>query len=49
LYKCGWSPFTGYRFSSSIDTTLVNGTVVYQHGKLSGAVPGRRLDIRRER
>ena len=47
LYKCGWSPFTGHRFSSSIDTTLVNGTVVFRHGKLSGAAPGRRLDFRR--
>ena len=49
LYKCGWSPFTGHRFSSSIDTTLVNGTVVFRHGKLSGAAPGRRLDFCRER
>ncbi len=35
LYKCGWSPFDGYQFRSSIDTTIVNGEVVYSDGKLT--------------
>jgi dihydroorotase len=49
LYKCGWSPFTGHRFSSSIDVTLVNGTIVWRNGELSGARPGQRLEFRRQR
>ena len=27
LFKCGWSPFEGHAFSSTIDTTIVNGAV----------------------
>ncbi len=34
LYKCGWSPFEGIRFSSSIRTTIVNGEIVYDNGRL---------------
>ena len=49
LYKCGWSPFEGYRFSSSIDTTIVNGEIVYRDGKLTGKIPGKRLEIARSR
>ncbi len=49
LSKCGWSPFAGHVFSASIDTTVVNGTIVYRDGKLSGAVPGRRLAFTRKR
>jgi dihydroorotase len=29
LYKCGWSPFEGYTFNSSIEKTFVNGHLVY--------------------
>ena len=36
LYKCGWSPLEGTRFSSRIHTTIVNGTIVYENGKLTG-------------
>lgn len=32
LYKCGWSPFDGFSFRSSIDTTILNGQVVYEKG-----------------
>ena len=32
LYKCGWSPFEGHTFKSSVETTLVNGKVVYHNG-----------------
>lgn len=35
LYKCGWSPFAGYTFRSSIDTTILNGQVVYEQGRVS--------------
>jgi dihydroorotase len=29
LSKCQWSPFEGHEFSASIDTTIVNGSIVY--------------------
>ncbi len=35
LYKCGWSPFDGINFRSSIDTTIVNGNIVYANGVLT--------------
>lgn len=49
LYKCGWSPFEGHTFSSTIDTTIVNGVVAWQEGQLSGAIAGKRLDFTRAR
>jgi dihydroorotase len=49
LAKCGWSPFEGHTFSSSIDTTIINGSVAYENGKLTGAIPGKRLDFTRNR
>ena len=49
LYKCGWSPFEGHEFSSSIDTTIVNGDIVYRDGQLTGNIAGRRLDFGRAR
>jgi dihydroorotase len=44
LSRCGWSPFDGYRFRSSIAATLVNGVMVYEEGALTGAIPGQRLE-----
>ncbi len=49
LYKCGWSPFEGHEFSASVDTTIVNGRVVYRGGRLTGDVAGRRLEFDRAR
>ncbi len=49
LYKCGWSPFEGHEFSATIDTTIVNGEVVYQDGALTGAIAGRKLEFQRAR
>jgi dihydroorotase len=49
LYKCGWSPFEGHEFSASIDTTIVNGEIVYRDGRLTGIVAGRKLDFARAR
>ena len=31
LYKCGWSPFEGYQFRSSIVATVLNGQVVCEN------------------
>lgn len=49
LYKCRWSPFEGHTFSSSITTTIVNGTVVYRNGLLTGNIAGQRLKFNRAR
>lgn len=35
-YKCGWSPFAGYTFGSSIVHTLVNGSHVVENGRIQG-------------
>lgn len=34
LYKCGWSPFSGHSFSSSIKSTWINGQQVYNGQKI---------------
>lgn len=47
LYKCGWSPFEGHTFSSSIAGTIVSGQLVYQDGKFDDAVRGSRLNFNR--
>jgi dihydroorotase len=44
LYKCGWSPFEGYRFRSSIAATLVNGVIAYRDGIVTDEIAGQRLD-----
>jgi dihydroorotase len=49
LYKCGWSPFEGHTFKTSIDTTIVNGTIVYDEGILTGAIVGKRMTFNRAR
>ena len=49
LAKCGWSPFEGHRFTTSIDTTTVNGQVVYRAGELTGAIAGQKLQFTRAR
>lgn len=43
LYKCGWSPFEGYTFNSSIINTFVNGHLAYNKGVLDESVKGERL------
>ena len=40
LSKCGWSPFEGYTFHHAIETTFVNGQIVYQEGKVNDAIRG---------
>ena len=49
LYKCGWSPFEGHEFSATIDMTIVNGQIVWRDGRLTGAIPGQRLEFTRAR
>ena len=43
LYKCGWSPFEGVTFSSSIHSTILNGRVVYSNGKVNETPHGKKL------
>ncbi|HRX99875.1 MAG TPA: dihydroorotase [Xanthomonadaceae bacterium] len=43
LSKCGWSPFEGRRFRSSVWQTWVNGECVYRDGSLTGVIAGRRM------
>ena len=49
LAKCHWSPFEGHTFTSTIDTTMVNGHIVYADGKLTGKIAGQRLQFDRAR
>ena len=47
--KCHWSPFEGHTFRSTVDTTIVNGTIVYRDGELTGEIAGERLECMRAR
>ena len=49
LSLCQWSPFEGHEFSATIDTTIVNGEVVYRDGLLTGKIAGQRLEFTRAR
>ena len=35
LYKCGWSPFEGYTFASTIKQTYVNGLLAFDEGRVN--------------
>jgi len=43
LYKCGWSPFEGTEFSSTITHTFVNGNLMYDNGVFNEEIKGERL------
>jgi len=43
LYKCGWSPFEGTEFSSTITHTFVNGILMFNKGKFNEINKGMRL------
>ena len=47
LYKCGWSPFDGVTFSSSILQTFVNGNLIYNNGDFNDEIKGKRLTFNR--
>jgi dihydroorotase len=47
LYKCGWSPFEGHTFSSTIVSTWCNGKLVFENGKLTGIRSGEALRFAR--
>ena len=43
LYKCGWSPFGGQRFSSRITHTIVSGHLAFENGNFHEERRGDRL------
>jgi len=43
LYKCGWSPFEGTTFRSSVTHTFVNGNLVYHDGLIKEGTTGMRM------
>ncbi|MDC1464200.1 dihydroorotase [Polaribacter sp.] len=47
LYKCGWSPFEGITFSSTITHTFVNGHLIYNNGVFNDTVKGKRITFNR--
>lgn len=47
LAKCGWSPFEGQSFQSSIEKTWVSGHLAYDSGRIVEGQPGRRLSFSR--
>ena len=47
LYKCGWSPFEGYEFPSSVHATILNGSLVYQDGNFLKNPLGMQLEFDR--
>lgn len=47
LYSCGWSPFEGTTFSHTIDSTYVNGNLVYDGQEVKNNIFGKRLTFNR--
>ena len=47
LYKCGWSAFEGYEFTSNISHTIVSGHLAYAEGKFDESKKGERLMFER--
>ncbi|MDG1850083.1 MAG: dihydroorotase [Flavobacteriales bacterium] len=47
LYDCGWSPFEGETFKSSVIKTFVNGNLVYDNGTFDERTRGMRLEFDR--
>ena len=47
LSKCGWSPFEGHQFNSSVTNTIVSGNLVYEGGNLIEGTNGARLKFDR--
>ena len=43
LYKCGWSPLEGQKLTYKVETTIVNGQIVYDQGKINDTVRGEML------
>ncbi len=46
-YKCAWSPFKGYTFSSSVCHTIINGQIVVENGEFTGIKNAMQLSFNR--
>jgi dihydroorotase len=46
LYHCGWSPFEGTTFQHTIESTFVNGNLVWNDGLLQVEQSGQRMTFR---
>ena len=47
LYHCGWSPFAGSTFQSTITATIVSGHLAYHEGNVDDRAMGRPLEFER--
>ncbi len=47
LYKCGWSPFENFAVPATIETTFVNGNLVYGKNQFNESIKGKRLQFNR--
>lgn len=47
LYKCGWSPFEGFTFGTSVTHTIINGNIVYENGEIDYNSRGKQLTFNR--
>ena len=47
LYQCGWSPFEGTTFDATVEKTWVNGSMVYNKGKIIESNAAKRLQFNR--
>lgn len=47
LYKCGWSPFEGQKFSHTVEKTFVNGNLVFDNGSILEPSMGSTLTFNR--
>jgi dihydroorotase len=45
LSKCGWSAFEGWDLTGWAVVTIVNGQIVFDHGKINSAVRGKPLQF----
>lgn len=47
LYKCGWSPLEDFTFSNTIQSTFVNGNMVFDGQSVSDTIKGEKLEFER--
>ena len=43
MYKCGWSPFDGFTFNSTIKETIINGETKFRDGEIISDQKGQKL------
>ena len=48
LYKCGWSPLEGTTFPYQVNSTFINGKLVYHLGQFDETQKGQRLQFTRK-